>query len=229
MFELRQHRASQRASRILFLTLDRPPTRFRSSGHNQRMGRLRNLTKKKGCRGCLLVFVVVFVGAGLFYGPVIRDLMANGSLQSVVSKWWNDLWGIDTNRKYSGTSMQNLKALHTAMMLYHDSEERFPDSSGWMDAIEFRIKAGDMTQEEANKKLHDPTLGTDPNVFGYSMNDAASGKYKDDVKDPAKTPLLYTGKGTGRNAHGDPAKDKAEPPRPGGNLGVSVDGNVLRL
>jgi hypothetical protein len=185
------------------------------------MNRMSGLARKKVLWGCLIAFVVVFGGATIFYGPVIKDLMSNGFLQSALSG--------KKMREYSGTSMENLKALHTAMMLYHDSEGQFPDSSGWMDAIADRIKAGDMTQEEANKKLHDPTLGEKPGIFGYAMNDAASKKYKDDVKDPAKTPLLYTGKGTGRNAHGDPAKDAANPPRPGGNLGVSVEGNALKL
>jgi hypothetical protein len=60
------------------------------------------------------------------------------------------------------------------------------------------------------------------------MNDLASGKYKGDIKDK-KTPLLFDSSDTSRNAHGDPAKLLPKPPRPGGNVGIAVDGTILKL
>jgi len=60
------------------------------------------------------------------------------------------------------------------------------------------------------------------------MNDAASGKYKGDLKDP-KTILIFDSSDTSRNAHGDPKKLLPTPPRPGGNLGITVDGSIVKL
>ena len=185
------------------------------------MNRQRGLARKKVLRGCLLVFVLVLVGAGVFYGPVIRDLMSNGFLQSLLSG--------ENMRKYSGTSMENLKALSTAMKLYQESEGQFPESAGWMDALEDRVKSHNMTQEEADKKFHDPTLGKKPDVYGYAMNDLLSKMYIGDVKDPSKTPLLFDSKDTSRNAHGSPEKLLPKPARPGGNIGVAADGHALKL
>jgi hypothetical protein len=172
---------------------------------------------------------LVVLGAALFYGPAIRDLWSNGVLPSMIANAWNRMLGRDEARKYSGDSAQNLHSLYTAMSLYQESEEMFPDSSGWMDALEDRVKAGDMSQAEADKKFHDPTLGTDPNVYGYAMNDLLSRKYIGDVTDPAKTPLLFDSSDTKRNAHGTLDKLLPKPARPGGNLGVAADGHALKL
>lgn len=176
--------------------------------------------KKKGCMITCGVLAAVAVALVIWAGPVFRDFYNSGILGSQLSG--------KKMREYQGNSMENLKALQTALMLYHDSEDQFPDSAGWMDAITDRIKAGDMTQEEADKKFVNPLLGK-VGEFGYAMNDACSKKYKDDIKDPSKTPLLFDSSDTGRNAHGSPSSLLPKPARPGGNLGISVDGNVLKL
>lgn len=176
--------------------------------------------KRKGCKiGCGLA-AVAFVALAIWAGPVVLDFYNSGILGSQLSG--------KKMREYQGTSMDNLKALHTALMLYHDSEGQFPESSGWMDAVKDRIKAGDMTQEEADKKFVNPLLDK-PGEFGYAMNDACSKMYKDDLKDPSKTPLLFDSSDTKWNAHGTPDQLLPKPPRPGGNLGISVDGNVIRF
>lgn len=176
--------------------------------------------KKKGCKITCAVMALVLVAVAIWVGPVLLDFYNSGILGSQLSG--------KKMREYQGTSMDNLKALHTALMLYHDSEGQFPEASGWMDAITDRIKAGDMTQEEADKKFVNPLLGK-KGEYGYAMNDACSKKYKDDIKDPSKTPLLFDSSDTRWNAHGSPESLLPKPPRPGGNLGVSVDGNILQL
>jgi hypothetical protein len=133
------------------------------------------------------------------------------------------LFDPDQVREYQGSNVTNLKALRTALMLYHDNEDHFPASSGWMDAIEQNLKANDMKQEEAEKKLVNPLIAPKPGVFGYGMNDAASLKYKKDIKDP-KTVLVYDSSDTRRNAHGDPLKSKGA-----GAKGITLDGTIVDL
>ena len=133
-------------------------------------------------------------------------------------------------RKYEGTSRDNLKALHTALMLYHDSEGQFPDAAAWMDAIKNRVKVADMAEAEAMKKFVNPMVRPGgAGSFGYAMNDAASKKYKDDLKDKGKTILIFDSRETGWNAHGDPKALMPSPPRPGGNLAITVDGTIVKL
>lgn len=167
-----------------------------------------------GCAAAL----VVLAGVGVWVGPVVRDFVRAGFLSQS-----------DDRRVYSGTSMENLKALHAAMMLYHESEGQFPKAEGWMDAIEDRLVTATLPREEAVKKLVNPVLPEAEGVYGYAMNSAASGKFVDDIEDPAATPLIFDSRDTGRNAHGRPEDLLPQPPRPGGNLGISVDGQALRL
>jgi hypothetical protein len=68
------------------------------------------------------------------------------------------------------------------------------------------------------KKLIRP--GLSEGQFGYAFNDAASGKYKDDLKEPAKTALVFESMETQKNAHGDPARLRK-------GIAISVDGTVL--
>jgi hypothetical protein len=164
---------------------------------------------RRGCRtGCLVVSVLLIAGLAWLF-PTVRDL-------------WPLLFGAkDPELTYQGTSIDNLKALHTAMTLYHDSEGQFPDASGWMEAIKPRIAQADLKKGEAEKKLIRPALLGKEGQYGYAMNDAASAKYKDDIKDP-KTPLIFESTETGYNAHGDPAKLR----RPSG-VAIAVDGTIL--
>ncbi|MBI1757378.1 MAG: hypothetical protein HYR64_09765 [Fimbriimonas ginsengisoli] len=129
---------------------------------------------------------------------------------------------------YEASQGNNLRALYTALMLAHDSDGQFPDTAKWMDAIANRVQTSNMSAEDAAKKFVDPSLAGRPGLYGYAMNDAASGKYKGDLKDP-KTILLFTSSDLARNAHGDPKKLVPNPPRSGGSWGITVDGSVVKL
>jgi hypothetical protein len=152
-------------------------------------------------------------------GRAIRDIWGTGAIQAAV--------GGKEMREYNATTESNLKAIHTALMLYHDSEGQFPEASGWMDAIQNRLLVNDMTGEEAAKKLVSPSLQGKTGQFGYAMNDKAGAKYKDDI-DP-KMPLVFDSSDTARNAHGSPDTLAPKPPRDGQNLAVAVDGTILKL
>ena len=167
---------------------------------------------RKGCKiGCAVV-VILLIGPAWFYGPALIDFLNTYGIF---------FWRKPEKHAYSATSEQNLKAIYQGLMLYHESEGQFPNSDGWMDAIENRIKSNDLAKGESGKKLIRPDLLTHPGEFGYAMNDAASAKYKDDVKDPATTPLIYESKETAKNAHGDPAKDRD-------GLAISVSGAIIK-
>ncbi len=119
-------------------------------------------------------------------------------------------------RKYEGTSGDNLRAIHTALMLYHDNEDKFPEANGWMDAIEKQLKTNDLTVEEAAKKLQNPATGT----FGYSINEAIAGKYKGDLKDP-KVLIVYESRSGKKNDHGPVANAKGQ--------AIQLDGTVIKV
>lgn len=132
--------------------------------------------------------------------------------------------------KYKGDLEDNLKKLHAALILYHDSEGQFPDAEKWMDAIRNRVRTGNMEDSEAMKKFMDPSAQTGgKDIYGIAMNDAASAKYKDDIKDADKTPLLFVSSDTKWNAHGSPDKLLPKPERDAGNLGITIDGKIIEL
>lgn len=159
--------------------------------------------------GCSIV-AVILLAVTWFAGPPLLDLGRGGFLSCAPPK-----------HEYSATSEQNLKAIYQAMMLYHESEGQFPEASGWMDAIGNRISSNDLKKGEEKKKLIRPDLLGQDGKFGYAMNPAASAKYKDDVKDPSTTPLIFESKETARNANGDPEKSRD-------GLAISVDGTILK-
>ena len=97
-----------------------------------------------------------------------------------------------------------------------------------MDAIKNYGAASDLAKGEADKRFVTPAMQGKAGQYGYAMNDAASGKYKGDIKDP-KTPLIFDSSDTSRNAHGNPKKLMPSPTRAGGNLGIAVDGTILKL
>lgn len=171
---------------------------------------------KRFLLGCLAVVAVILIGIGILFGKDIKNLWNSGYISAALSS--------PEDRTYNATtSAENLKAIYTAMMLYHESEGQLPKSEGWMDAIGNRMQTSDMKGEEAQKKLIRPNLlPPKPGVFGYAMNDACSGKYRGDIKDP-KTPLIYDSVSTARNAHGNPAKDKLK-----GGAAIAVDGTILK-
>jgi hypothetical protein len=159
--------------------------------------------------GALLILLglLLFTGAG----KDVQNLWRNGTIQALLEP--------DVKRQYAADQVGNLKAIRTALLLYHDSEGQFPQANGWMDAIEPRITASDMTGSEAKKKLIRPDLAGTSNAFGYALSDKVAGKYKDDAG--AKSILIYESHQTARNAHGNPEKDRQ-------GYAVSVDGTILK-
>jgi hypothetical protein len=152
-------------------------------------------------------------------GKALVDIWRTGAVQAALSE--------PEKRKYNATTESNLKAIYTALMLYHESEGQFPEAAGWMDAIQNRITTADMEGSESKKKLMSPSLGGVEGQYGYAMNDAASKKYRDDLD--AKLPLIFDSSDASRNAHGDPSELLPKPPRAGQNMAVAVDGSILRL
>ncbi|MCW5942538.1 MAG: hypothetical protein KIS66_09925 [Fimbriimonadaceae bacterium] len=165
-----------------------------------------------GIASLLGVFVM---GAALTVADTAKAVAESGFTEDVAK------------RDYRGDTEANLKALYVAAKLFHDSEERFPKSSEWMDAIASRIRTNDLTEEEAAKKLANPDLAKASNEYGFAMNDAASERFADDL--PADTVLFFESRDLARNAHGDPATDARQPARAEGDLAITVKGTIVRL
>lgn len=150
------------------------------------------------------------------FGPAAYDLWKGGYLFNEVEM-----------REYQGTSKENLKALYTAMMLYHASEDAFPPADVWMDRIQPYLRTGDLSPEEALKKFRNPLIRPSGGaVYGYAMNDAFSSKHLDDVRDSKQQPLIFDSREAVWNAHGKPSALAPKPPRQGGNLEVTGGGDV---
>lgn len=171
-----------------------------------------DVAKKKRRRGCWIGVGVVVLVLAVWLGPVIRDGFKSGLFGAMLQG--------SRNEKYSASSQENLKAMYNALSLYHESEGQFPHAEGWVNAIETRIDTENLEKGEAQKKLIRPDLLGKTGEYGYAMNDAVSAKYKDDIKDK-KTPLIFESKDTGKNAHGDPAKERQ-------GWAISVDGTILK-
>lgn len=135
-------------------------------------------------------------------------------------------------RNYEGGTMDNLRAIHTAMSLYHESEGYLPPGEIWMDAIFIYMKSADLSEEETEKKLRDPSLGDDEaDAYGFAMNGAVAGKFyledgsdpgdPEGVADPGQTVLVFTSTEKQKNAYGDPGQIASE-----NAVGVTVDGTV---
>ena len=186
------------------------------SSHGWRPRSRHNLTVRKRVFKAIGLLLLLGVGyAGWRFGPPLLDFYKGGYFDSVEM------------RKYQGTSKENLKNLYMAMMLYHDSEEAFPPANAWMDKIKPYIRTGDLAAEEAIKKFQNPLIRpAGDQIFGYAMNDAFAGKYKDDVEDGEKQPLIFDSSDTKWNAHGKPGDLAPRPPRQGGNFMVSGSGVV---
>lgn len=164
-----------------------------------------------------LFFVALLAGAltytGIRFGPDLITLYRVGAFER------------EKKHDYQGDVEANLKALHTALMLYHDSEGQFPVGSGWMDAIANRLNTADLKEGEAAKKLRDPR--TPEGQFGFALSAAASGKYKDDVPGKGDAILVFTCEDGAKNLALDPA-DVAAKPRNRAMLAVTVDGKIIR-
>lgn len=159
------------------------------------------------------LFLVCLVGLYLWIGPTF------------LTAWRRGFFDQTPERTYTATQEGNLKALYTALMSYHDSEGHFPAGSEWMDAISNRLHSADMSQTESDKKLVDPALKG--SGFGWAFNDEAGGKYIDDVPNKAKTLLLFSSSDTARNAHGLPKGLLPKKARAGGNIGITVTGQIV--
>ena len=152
-------------------------------------------------------------------GNAIRDILGSDVVRDVLTP--------TEMRTYNATTEGNLRSIHTALMIYHDSEGQFPDASGWMDAIVNRMQVDDMGADEAAKKLKAPSLVSAEGQYGYAMNEAASGQYSGDLS--PKLPLVFDSSDTKRNAKGSPDALLPDPPRDGQNFGIAVDGTLLKL
>jgi hypothetical protein len=159
-------------------------------------------------------FLAVLVGLYVWIGPTL------------LTAWRHGFFDSGPERTYTATQVGNLRAIRTALMSYEESEGHFPEAAGWMDAIEHRLGTADLGPGEAEKKLVDPSVGK-AGAFGWALNDAVSGKYHDDIRDPATTPLVFSSSVLTRNAHGEPSKLLPAKPRAGGNLGISISGEIL--
>jgi hypothetical protein len=150
---------------------------------------------RKKRRGCWLFLAIVLVGLIVWLGPTARDLYSRGFF---------DAFKKEKMVGYKADRESNLKAIYTALQLYHDSEEKFPEGNGWMDAISSYIKPSNMEKDDAAKKLIRPDLAGQADAYGYAINDAAAGKYIDDIPNMDTLPLVFESSETTRNAHGSP-------------------------
>ena len=131
--------------------------------------------------------------------------------------------------EYDGSSMENMKALYQATMLYYEAEGVLPHAAGWMDAAKTYVKTADLLEGEGMKKFVNPNFDPAPDVFGYAMNSELSEAYLDELDDPARTPMIFDSADTSWNAHGLPSEIAPDPELPGGNRAVTVEGNVVEL
>ena len=131
--------------------------------------------------GCGLV-LFVFFGLVIWVGPVVRDLVKNGFLDRV------------DREEYTADRVGNLKALRTALMLYHESEGIFPEANGWVEAIKPRIASNGMSEAEALRKFDNPVTSANGQIE-YALNPAVAGKFEGDLPSKA-VPLVTESTGT---------------------------------
>lgn len=159
--------------------------------------------------------VLLLAGLGVLFltpfGKALRDLASRGVIQNLASK--------PPERVVSGDTVARLKALRTALDLYHDSEERYPEASGWSEAARLRLKADDLAKGQDRAALTRPGA----RAYGYALNARAAGKYRDDVG-PESTILLYETARETKDAVGDPARDGLK-----GGRGITVSGEIVAL
>lgn len=185
------------------------------------MGNLEEEKNPRGRRmmfGCLGVLVGVIVAVWIWVGPLFMTAKKKGFLDPEIK------------RNYEGDSLTNLKDIHTALMLYQESEGQLPFADSWMDATWPRLQTGDMDEVQAKRKMKSPSLWEEnPQAYGYAYNEAASGVYSDDIPEPDLTPLVFDSRDLTWNAFGNPAQLAPDPKRPEGNFAVTVSGNVVKL
>lgn len=170
---------------------------------------------KKGAKVMIGIAAGLLLGVGGFalspMGDVALDAYRAGFLTTT------------KQTEYHGSNEENLKALRTALLLYHDSEGQFPDGAGWMDAISTRLQTADLKPGEGEQKLRRPDAAE--GEFGYGLNKVVSGQYVDDLPEKGKTLLLFESKETQKNAVGD----VTDLVRDGGGKGITVDGEIVSI
>lgn len=124
--------------------------------------------------------------------------------------------------------LENLKQLGSAFALYLDAEGAYPPAERWMDEISRYLRAGDLPEEEREKKLRCPDLPYDPNTYGYALFHSLSGKGPEDLPGPEKQVVVFDSDNLSRNATGD-LNSLPDPPRSGGNNALYADGRVEPL
>ena len=181
------------------------------------MDEKRRLLKKRIWYSILAVFGVLVIVKGVPLLDVFLDFKREGFLDK------------QEMRTYDGTSIDNMRALHGAVMLYYADEGAMPPASGWMDAAEKYVHTADLLEGEALKKFVNPNLAPGPDVFGYAMNSQLSQIYIEELEDPGNTVMIFDSADTSWNAHGLPSDMAPSPELPGGNRAITVEGAVVRL
>jgi hypothetical protein len=131
-------------------------------------------------------------------------------------------------RTFSSTSsMQNLKAVGTALSIYLETNDCYPPKDRWVDELEKYMHTADMDDSETRKKLRAPEYENTTDKYGFALNGQLSSKSKSEIKDPEKTPCIYDSTKTERNAYDDsPLESLPDPPRANGNAAVYADGHA---
>jgi hypothetical protein len=120
--------------------------------------------------------------------------------------------------EYVGSTEANIKALRTALMLYHDNEDQFPAADGWMDAVKNQLKSNELKPGEEMKKFK--VDGVSSSEFGFALSDSASQMNKAKLK--PDDVLVFVSRDRRWNAHGRPADL-------GAGLAITLDGKLTRI
>lgn len=168
--------------------------------------RSRGTVGRKVLLGALAALIVFVVGLAVWLGPVVASFNRAGFFEKA------------EQQTYEGTSADNLRALHTALMLYQESEGQLPQAAGWMDAAKTYVRTADLLPgQEMRKFVHPDNEGKDQ-AFGYAMNPDAESKPTAEL--PPTTVLLFESEDPAWNAHAQPE---------GQGLAITLAGEVIDL
>ena len=156
-----------------------------------------------------LIAVLLGVLVATPFGKGLRDIAGTGVVQNALTK---------SDRKAEGDTVARLRAIRTALDLYHQSEDRYPDAKSWSEEALKRLAADDLAKGEDAKRLTRPGA----RAYGYALNAAVAGRYRGDLK--PDTILVYETAREEPNAVGDPARDGLR-----GGRAITVAGEVRKL
>jgi hypothetical protein len=169
--------------------------------------------RRKWVIGSLVAVLALAIVLVVWAGPVL------------IPAWQRGFFTPIERQTYDGTVEENLRQIHTALMLYHESEERFPGEEEWMDMVSQRIVTYTLGADEAMKKLVNPRFAGAEGQYGFAFNAAAAGQYAEDL-DPSM-PLVFESTDGRWNAAGTPEQlAPREGPAP---RAITVEGNVVEL